>query len=127
MVIRCNRMKAAGKGDCHRLETKKNEGEGNAMAGNLLLRSVRLTNGEMADIAIRDGLVSGIGRDLAGDQVIEGAGRLALPALVEAHAHLDKTLWGTGWPSNSAGPTLRDYIDNERRILRGVKTPIADR
>jgi cytosine deaminase len=97
------------------------------MSGDLLLRSVRLTNGEKADIAIRDGLVVGIGGNLAGGQVIDGRGRLALPALVEAHAHLDKTLWGTGWPSNSAGPTLRDYIDNERRILRNVKTPIADR
>lgn len=101
------------------------------MSGNLLLRSVRLTNGETADIAIRDGKVArigaGIGAGLSGDQVIDAAGRLALPALVEAHAHFDKTLWGTGWPSNSAGPTLRDYIDNERRILRNVTTPIAAR
>ena len=97
------------------------------MSGDLLLRSVRLTNGETADIAVRDGIVAGIGANLSGDQVIDAGGRLALPALVEAHAHFDKTLWGTGWPSNSAGPTLRDYIDNERRILRNVSTPIAER
>lgn len=98
-----------------------------AMSDNLLLRSVRLTNGETADIAIRAGHIAVIGANLSGDRVIDGAGRLALPALVEAHAHFDKTLWGMGWPSNSAGPTLRDYIDNERRILRDVKIPIADR
>ncbi|WP_374382843.1 amidohydrolase family protein [Dongia sp.] len=97
------------------------------MSGSMLLRSVRLTNGETVDIAIRDGRIAAIGPDLPGEPVIEGKGRLALPALVEAHGHFDKTLWGTGWPTNSAGPTLRDYIANERRILRDVKTPIADR
>lgn len=44
------------------------------MSGNLLLRSVRLTNGEIADIAIRDGLVAAIGAGLTGDNVIEGRG-----------------------------------------------------
>lgn len=58
---------------------------------------------------------------------LAGEGRLLLPALVEAHCHFDKTLWGQPWRANSAGPTLRDYIDNERRILRGLDVPIAAR
>ncbi len=101
--------------------------QGTSVLKSILLRNVRMIGGEMTDIVIHDGMIAAIGADLDGDDVIDGQGRLAMPAWVEAHAHFDKTLWGTGWPSNSAGPTLRDYIDNERRILRQVQTPIADR
>ena len=58
---------------------------------------------------------------------IDGQNQLLTPALVESHVHLDKTLWGQPWRPNSAGPTLKDYIANERRILREVETPIAQR
>jgi len=58
---------------------------------------------------------------------IDGQNQLLTPALVESHVHLDKTLWGQPWRPNSAGPTLKDYIANERRILREVTTPIAQR
>ena len=58
---------------------------------------------------------------------IDGQNQLLTPALVESHVHLDKTLWGQPWRPNSAGPTLKDYIANERRILREVTAPIAQR
>ncbi|WP_252720267.1 hypothetical protein, partial [Acinetobacter baumannii] len=52
--------------------------------------------------------------------VLDGAGALLLPGLVEAHTHLDKTLWGMGWHKHSAGPRLIDKIENERRIRREI-------
>ncbi|VEF10719.1 cytosine deaminase [Pseudomonas fluorescens] len=58
---------------------------------------------------------------------IDGQNRLLTAALVESHVHLDKTLYGQPWRPNSAGPTLKDYISNERRILREVTAPIAER
>ena len=58
---------------------------------------------------------------------IDGQDQLLTPALVESHVHLDKTLWGQPWHSNSAGPTLKDYIANERRVLREVQSPISER
>jgi cytosine deaminase len=58
---------------------------------------------------------------------IDGQNQLLTPALVESHVHLDKTLWGQPWRPNSAGPTLKDYIANERRVLREVQAPIAQR
>lgn len=58
---------------------------------------------------------------------IDGAGQLMTCALVESHIHLNKTLWGQPWHPNSAGPTLKDYIANERRVLREVTAPIAER
>lgn len=87
----------------------------------LLLRGARLWGGGEADIAIRDGRIAAIGAQLpaaADAQVIDAAGCLALPGLVDAHAHLDKTLWGTPWHPHQAGPTLLERIDNERRVLR---------
>lgn len=51
---------------------------------------------------------------------IDGSGQLLLPGLVEAHTHLDKTLWGMGWRPNTAGPRLIDKIENERRVRREI-------
>ena len=42
-------------------------------------------------------------------------GHLAVPGLVDAHAHLDKTLWGLPWRPHSAGDGLAALIDNEHR------------
>jgi cytosine/creatinine deaminase len=89
----------------------------------LLLRDARLSDGRRADIAMRDGCIAAIGTDLrsAPDaQIIDAAGCLALPGLVDGHAHLDKTLWGTPWHSHQAGPTIAERIDNERRVLHAL-------
>jgi cytosine/adenosine deaminase-related metal-dependent hydrolase len=51
---------------------------------------------------------------------IDGSAQLLLPGLVEAHTHLDKTLWGMGWHPNTAGPRLIDKIENERRVRREI-------
>ena len=42
------------------------------------------------------------------------AAPLLLPGLVEGHAHLDKTTWGSSWYVNDVGSALTDRIDNER-------------
>ena len=46
--------------------------------------------------------------------MLDAANRIALPGLIEAHTHLDKTLWGMGWYRNEVGPRLIDKIENER-------------
>jgi cytosine/adenosine deaminase-related metal-dependent hydrolase len=87
----------------------------------LLLRGARLWGSAQTDIAIRDDRIAAIGVQLpatAGAQIIDATGCLVLPGLVDAHAHLDKTLWGTPWHPHQAGPTLIDLIENERRVLR---------
>ena len=94
-------------------------------------RNLRRQDGQLVDITCRDGKIAaidpaGTGRAADGDSV-DANGQLLLPALVESHVHLDKTLWGMPYRPNSAGPTLRDYIDNERRILREINTPISAR
>lgn len=65
--------------------------------------------------------------DLDGLRVEDGRGLLALPAFVDAHAHVDKTLWGQRWVPHTAGPLLTDRIANERarRAEFGLPSPDA--
>ena len=86
------------------------------MPHSLLLRDVRPMAGARADILIRDGRIEAIGTGLsaAGVDAVDGAGAIAIPGLVEAHTHLDKTLLGMPWYRNEVGPRLIDKIDNER-------------
>jgi len=87
-----------------------------------LIRGARLLGyAGTPDLLMRDGRIAAIGADLAvppDAERIEAGGSLVLPGLVDAHAHLDKTLWGTPWHPNQAGPTLRDKIDHERAVLK---------
>ncbi len=81
----------------------------------LLIRNIRPMGGAARDILVRSGRIAAMGTMAAeGAPVLEGGGRLAIPGLVEAHAHLDKTLWGMAWYRNEVGPRLIDKIDNER-------------
>ncbi|MGG5811878.1 amidohydrolase family protein [Falsiroseomonas sp. CW058] len=86
----------------------------------LLIRDCRPMGGPAADILVAAGRIAAIGPGLsapAGTPVEEGRGLLALPAFVEGHTHLDKTLWGTPWWVNEVGPRLIDRIEAERREL----------
>jgi cytosine/creatinine deaminase len=81
-----------------------------------------------ADILVRDGAIAAIGADLeaAGAEVLDIAGRLVLPGLVDAHCHLDKTLCGGPWVPHSAGEALSDRIANERRRRGELGIPDVD-
>ncbi len=68
-----------------------------------------------------------IGPDITAPDAVDGAGRLVLPAFVEPHVHLDKTLWGEAWQPGKRAAKLRDYIENERRVLSANTTPPEER
>jgi len=97
----------------------------------IVYRNLRRLDGTLVDLHCADGRIAGLvaaGCAAApGAEMVDASGQLLLPALVESHVHLDKTLWGQPYRPNTAGPTLQDYIANERRILREVTTPIAQR
>jgi cytosine/adenosine deaminase-related metal-dependent hydrolase len=83
----------------------------------LLIRNVRHMDAAAATcIAIRDGRIAGFSADEVPPEtpVLDGAGRIAIPGLIEAHTHLDKNLLGMPWYRNAVGPRLIDKIDNER-------------
>lgn len=91
------------------------------MTASLLLRDVRPYAGAATDILIEAGRIARMAPDIqapAGVTIEEGRGEIALPGLVEAHTHLDKSLWGQPWYVNEVGPKLLDKIDNERMNKR---------
>ncbi len=88
----------------------------------LLIQNIRPLDGPATCIAIRAGRIAAIGPQVGqpGMPVLDGAGRIALPGLVEAHTHLDKSLLGMPWYRNAVGPRLIDRIDNERAARRDM-------
>lgn len=85
----------------------------------LLIKNIRVLDGDPTDILIRDGRIAGIGAELDGGDapVVEAGGHIAIPGLTEAHTHLDKSLLGYPWYYNDVGGgNLMAMIDNERRM-----------
>lgn len=86
------------------------------MSADLTIRNVRPLGGELTDLHIRGGrfVKSAVGTA----REIDGEGHVALPGLVEAHTHLDKTLVGMDWFRNEVGPTRNHRILADRRAKR---------
>jgi cytosine/creatinine deaminase len=81
-----------------------------------------------ADILVRDGVIERIepGIDLDVES-LDVPGRLVLPGLVDAHCHLDKTLYGGPWVPHSAGDALEERIANDLRRRGELGIPDVDR
>jgi cytosine/adenosine deaminase-related metal-dependent hydrolase len=88
------------------------------MANSLVITNVRPMGAPPTSIAIENGKITAIGPNAKGAETIDGGGAIALPGLVEAHTHLDKTLLGMGWHKHQAGPKLMDKIENERKLKK---------
>jgi cytosine deaminase len=82
-----------------------------------------------ADVLVRDGAIERIEPGIAVERVdeLEVSGRLVLPGLIDAHSHLDKTLYGGPWVPHSAGDALEDRIANDRRRRGELDIPSVDR
>jgi cytosine deaminase len=93
----------------------------------LLLRGGHVWGHGIADVLVQDGRIAGIARDLLDEdaETVDLGGRLVLPGLVDAHAHLDKTLFGAPWTPHSASDDLADRIGNERRRRGELGLPRA--
>ncbi|MFD4763336.1 amidohydrolase family protein [Streptomyces sp. NPDC058439] len=78
------------------------------------------------DLTVVDGRIT---RDRApkGAKVIDGGGRIALPALVDAHIHPDKTTWGGSWVSRKPADTIADLAAQDAELLRSQSRPVAER
>jgi cytosine/creatinine deaminase len=99
--------------------------------GGLLFRGGRVRGYDgPADLLVVGGVIADIGSGLVdpGDaEVVELDGRLVLPGLVDAHCHLDKTLYGGPWVPHPAGDALAERIGTERRLRAGLGVPDVDR
>ena len=84
--------------------------------------------GEATDVLITAGRLARIGPQLSSPDTVpvaDAGGGILLPAFVDAHMHLDKTFWGEPWRPHSAGPTVVDRIENERKVRREMSFPPA--
>ena len=98
------------------------------MSADVVLAGVRpMAAGAPVDVLVQDGVIARVAPGIVpppGAAVIDGGGDILLPALVDAHMHLDKTFWGLRWRPHEAGPTTRERIENERRLRRELALPV---
>lgn len=100
-----------------------------------LVRDVRPWGGPRSDLHLADGRVTavvpheeaGAGSRADAPDVLDGRGLLALPGLVNAHAHLDKSWWGLPWVPYGGEGTTQGRIAHERahRDALGMPSPDA--
>ena len=66
-------------------------------SADLLIKNVRVFNvytGELesGDIAVKNGKIVGIGNGYRGEREYDGAGRIALPGLIDSHIHVESSM-----------------------------------
>ena len=103
-----------------------------------VIRDVRPWGGPHADLHVADGVITAVvphepaadpapapGADGV-DGVVEGHGLLALPGLVNAHAHVDKSWWGKPWVSYGGEGGVLGRIAHERAHRDELGIPGVD-
>ncbi|MFK0230734.1 amidohydrolase [Streptomyces sp. NPDC090303] len=104
---------------------------GTAGPGPTVLLRATLPDGRTADVHLHGGRVSAVEAHDPARPAPPGAlhlgGALLLPALVDGHAHLDKTLLGAPWRPHRATATLHEQIEAERASRRTEEVPVAER
>lgn len=78
------------------------------------------------DLTVVDGRISDRPAPPGAD-VVDGDGRIALPSLVDAHIHPDKTTWGGSWVSRKPATGLADYVAQDVELFRSQDRPVAER
>lgn len=94
------------------------------------LRRVRPWGGDLVDIAIDGGRITAItpaAADPIGIREFDGRGLLALPGLVNAHAHVDKSWWGLPWQSYGGEGSTEGRIRHEREQREALGIPSLER
>ncbi|MCF3120564.1 amidohydrolase family protein [Streptomyces arenae] len=62
-----------------------------------------------------------------GAEVVEGGGRIALPSLVDAHIHPDKTTWGGDWISRKPASGIADYVAQDVELFKSQSRSVGER
>ena len=84
-----------------------------------------LPDGSQRDIEVEGGRISALlPVSTSVPDAVDLGGTIVLPPLVDGHIHLDKTLLGLPWiPNQSAGNTVSDRIEAERRVRAARPVP----
>ncbi|MFC9390388.1 amidohydrolase [Streptomyces venezuelae] len=93
----------------------------------VVFRDVRVLGAAKAtDLVVVDGRVSD-GPAPRGAKVVDGGGRIALPSLVDAHIHPDKTTWEGSWVSRRPASGIADYVAQDVELFRSQRRPVVER
>ncbi|MCB8901595.1 MULTISPECIES: amidohydrolase family protein [unclassified Streptomyces] len=96
-------------------------------ARTVVFRNVRPFGAAKArDLVVVDGRVSDRPAP-HGAKVVDGGGRIALPSLVDAHIHPDKTTWGGSWVSRRPASAIADYVAQDVELFRSQRRPVVER
>jgi cytosine/creatinine deaminase len=91
-----------------------------------VFRDVRPMGGAPRDLVVVDGVIADRA-DQVGESVDCG-GLIALPSLVDAHMHPDKTSWGEPWSSREPAPGgIADLVKQDVLLSHRMGTPVAER
>ncbi len=85
----------------------------------LLIKNLRPWGKQSVDMLIEKGFIRKLEPNLSASNsdgaVLDAENQLALPSLVNAHAHIDKNLLGLPWHKNQVpGSRIKDFVDFER-------------
>lgn len=94
----------------------------------MLIANAVLPDGTKRHIDVKEGRIAALLPATAAvparDDVLDVAGALLLPPLVDGHIHLDKTLLGLPWvPNETKGSKVADRIEAERRVRAARTVP----
>jgi cytosine/adenosine deaminase-related metal-dependent hydrolase len=81
------------------------------------------------DLRVTDGVIAA-GAPASGrpEEVVDCGGLMALPSLVDAHLHPDKTSWGEQWVSRRLVENgIAGYAEQDVELYQGLPTPVAER
>ncbi|MFG2332420.1 amidohydrolase family protein [Streptomyces sp. NPDC048604] len=93
----------------------------------VVFKNVRPYGAEKAvDLVVVDGRIAS-GPAPRGAHVVDGGGRLALPSLIDAHIHPDKTTWGGSWVSRKPASAIADFVAQDVELYRAQTRSVADR
>ncbi|MFF0750929.1 amidohydrolase [Streptomyces sp. NPDC004267] len=102
-------------------------GKADRRARTVVFRDVRPFGAAKAvDLVVVDGKIAD-GPAPHGAKVVDGGGRIALPSLVDAHIHPDKTTWGGDWVSRRPASTIADYVAQDVELFKAQTRPVAER
>ena len=102
------------------------------MPESIVVENIRNAAGESVTLLVEGGRVAGLG-PAAGLAIsdsaerFDGAGQMILPALVDGHVHLDKTLVGLPFIAHIPGETVAKRIAAERDLRRTGSLPVTAR
>ena len=95
----------------------------------LVLLDAALPDGARGHVAVAGERIVAVaaGPPPAARRRVDLGGRLVIPALIDGHVHLDKTLLGLPWMPHASGDSTRDRIDGEKRVRAGLADPVDRR